>query len=167
MAYAYIGARAALRPGCTLAVIFLSASLIFAAWPAAATDVKVTLDMAKLVKLPEKVATIVIGNPLIADASVQPGGLMVITGKSYGMTNIVVLDRAGTVLMENRVEVEGPAGELVVMYKGIERETYSCTPFCERRVTLGDSNTIFEANIAQIGSRSGMAQGGIAPAPAK
>jgi hypothetical protein len=114
--------------------------------------------------LPEKVATIVVGNPLVADVSLQPGGLMVITGKSYGMTNLVVLDRAGTVLMEKTIEVEGPVGQLVVLYRGIERETYSCTPDCERRITLGDSNTYFEANISQTGSRSGMAQGGTAPA---
>src|SRR5215216_225131 len=103
----------------------------------------------------------VIGNPLIADVALQPGGLMVLTGKGYGMTNLVVLDRAGSVLMEKTIEVEGPGGDTVVMYRGIERETYSCTPVCERRITLGDSNTYFEGVIAQIGSRSGSAQGAI------
>ena len=39
-------------------------------------------------KLPDKVATIVIGNPLIADAALQAGGLLVITGKGYGTTNM-------------------------------------------------------------------------------
>ena len=130
----------------------------------------VRLDEARLVKLPDKVATIVIGNPLIADASLQPGGLMVLTGKGYGMTNLLVLDRAGSVLMQKSIEVEGPPGRTVVMYRGIERETYSCTPICERRITLGDSNTYFESVIGQIGSRSGSAQGAItsqstAPAP--
>ena len=79
-------------------------------------------------KLPEKVATIVIGNPLIADASVQAGGLMVITGKGYGMTNIIALDRAGAVLMEKTIEVAGAAAMSWCVYRGIERETYSCTP---------------------------------------
>ena len=41
-----------------------------------------------------------IGNPLIADASVQPGGIMVVTGKGYGVTNLVALDRDGATLME-------------------------------------------------------------------
>ncbi len=50
--------------------------------------VTVHLDQAKLLKLPERTATLVIGNPLIADAAVQPGGVLVITGKSYGMTNL-------------------------------------------------------------------------------
>ena len=60
--------------------------------------VTVHLDQAKLLKLPERTATLVIGNPLIADAVVQPGGVVVITAKSYGMTNLVALDRAGTTL---------------------------------------------------------------------
>jgi Pilus formation protein N terminal region len=134
--------------------------------PAFAADVSVILDQAKLLKLPDKVSTIVVGNPLIADVSLQPGGLMVVTGKGFGMTNLMALDRAGNVLMEKSVEVKGPTGDLVVLYRGVERETYSCTPICERRITLGDSNTYFEAVIGQSGSRNGQAQGN-APAPAK
>jgi Flp pilus assembly secretin CpaC len=55
----------------------------------------VHLDQAKVLKLPEKTATLVVGNPLIADVAVQPGGIMVVTGKSYGVTNLVALDRGG------------------------------------------------------------------------
>jgi putative type II/III system pilus formation protein len=108
--------------------------------PGSAADVTVIMDQAALIRLPDKVATIVIGNPMIADASLQPGGLMVITGKGYGLTNFIVLDRAGAVLMEKTIEVQGPDADVVVMYRGIERETYSCTPVCERRITLGDGN---------------------------
>ena len=95
--------------------------------PAVAADIVIILDQAKLVKMPDKVATIVIGNPLIADASVQTGGLMVLTGKGYGATNIIALDRAGAVLMEKTVEVQGPRNVMVV-YRGIERETCDCAP---------------------------------------
>jgi hypothetical protein len=114
--------------------------------------------------LPDKVATIVIGNPMIADASLQPGGIMVITGKGYGTTNVVVLDRAGAVLMEKSIEVQGPRAHVVVMYRGIERETYSCTPVCERRIMVGDSGVYFDTVVSQAGSRNGLASG--APAPA-
>jgi Pilus formation protein N terminal region len=126
---------------------------------APAADLTVTLDQAKLVKLPERVATIVIGNPFIADASLQAGGLMVLTGKGYGTTNVVVLDRVGAVLMEKSVEVLGPRGNVVVVYRGVERETYSCAPNCERRITLGDSSAYFDAGLAQTAARSGLAQG--------
>ena len=131
---------------------------------ASAADINVVLDEAKLVKLPDRVGTLVIGNPLIADASVQAGGLMVITGKGYGLTNVIALDRTGAVLMEKSVEVRGPRADVIVVYRGIERETYSCTPYCERRITLGDSPAYFDAVIGQIGVRSGQAQG-LAPAP--
>ena len=127
----------------------------------AAADLTVVLDEAKLLRLPDKVATIVIGNPMIADVSLQPGGLLVITGKGFGLTNLVALDRSGAVLLEKSIEVEGPRGELVVLYRGIERETYSCTPICERRITLGDSNVYFDAVIGQAGSRNGYAQGAV------
>jgi Flp pilus assembly secretin CpaC len=123
-----------------------------------AADVAVTLDQATLLKLPERVATIVIGNPLIADASVQAGGMLVITGKGYGITNLIVLDRAGSVLMEKSVEVEGPR-DVVVVYRGMARESYSCTPDCERRITLGDADPYFAATLAQTAARNAQAQG--------
>jgi hypothetical protein len=47
-----------------------------------------------------------------------------------------------------------------VVYRGIERETYSCVPYCERRITLGDSTAYFAANLTALGSFSAQAQGG-------
>ena len=54
-----------------------------------ADRIAVTVDQAKLVKLPGKVATIVVGNPLIADVTLQAGGIIVVTGKGYGATNFI------------------------------------------------------------------------------
>src|SRR5689334_137883 len=105
---------------------------------AAEAPLNVVLDQATIMRLPEKVSTIVVGNPLIADIAVQSGGLIVVTGKGYGSTNMIVLDRAGAVLMERAIVVRGPDAQTVSIYRGVERETYSCTPNCERRITLGD-----------------------------
>jgi hypothetical protein len=143
----------------------LSLLVMLAPRQAPAADVTVIMDQARLIKLPDRVATIVIGNPMIADASLQPGGLMVITGKGYGVTNLMVLDRTGAVLMDKSIEVQGPRANVVVMYRGVERETYSCTPTCERRLTLGDGNVFFDTEIAQTGSRNGQAQN--APPPVR
>ena len=128
-----------------------------------ATTVNIQLDQAKIVKMPERTATLVVGNPLIADVSVQPGGIMVITGKSYGVTNVVALGRTGEILMDSSVEVSGPSGSIVVVYRGIERESYSCTPNCERRITLGDTPSYFTATLTQSGTLNTQAQG-VAPA---
>lgn len=118
----------------------------------------VVLDQAKLVKLPDRVATLVIGNPLIVDAALQPGGTMVLTGKGYGATNLMALDRSGNVLMQKNVRVQAPK-DTVVVYRGIERLTYSCTPKCERQIMLGDSEAAFNMTLGQTVARNTQAQG--------
>lgn len=124
-----------------------------------ADTIAVNVDQAKLVRLPGKVATIVVGNPLIADVTLQPGGMIVVTGKGYGATNFIALDRGGEILVDRQVQVEGPSDRLVTVYRGIERESYSCAPLCQRRVTLGDSDTYFKSTMSQAGSLSSSASG--------
>jgi Flp pilus assembly secretin CpaC len=135
-------------------------------WPLAAgaepttTDtIAVNVDQAKLVKLPGRVATIVVGNPLIADVTLQAGGIIVVTGKGYGATNFIAMDRGGEVLVDRVIQVEGPTDQLVTVYRGIDRESYSCMPICQRRVTLGDGETYFKSAMDQAGSLSGQAVG--------
>jgi Flp pilus assembly secretin CpaC len=141
------------------ALLLLAVAAAIAPMAQAAEALTVTLDQATLLKLPEKVSTIVIGNPLIADVALQSGGLMVVTGKGYGSTNLIVLDRAGAVLMERAILVRGPDSlpQTVSVYRGMERETYSCAPNCERRITLGDSADFFTKTIGQSDTRNGQA----------
>src|SRR5262245_23479423 len=150
---------------------FLSLGLGLMMWPALALAapeaVAVNVDQAKLVKLPGKVATIVVGNPLIADVTLQPGGIIVVTGKGYGATNFIALDRAGEVLVDRIIQVEGPSDQLVTVYRGVERESYSCMPICQRRVTLGDGGEYFRATIDQAGSLNSSASGSAVSAGSK
>jgi Flp pilus assembly secretin CpaC len=119
--------------------------------------VSVVVDQAKVVKLPEKVVTIVVGNPLIADVNLQPGGMVVVTGKGYGSTNLIALDRAGGVLADRPIQVEGPSEKLVTVFRGVDRESYSCTPACQRRVTLGDGQNYFTQTLNQTGTLNNQA----------
>src|ERR1700726_2216805 len=134
-------------------------------WPAAVMAeptvdaIAVNVDQAKLVKLPTRVATIVVGNPLIADVTLQTGGILVVTGKGYGATNFIAMDRAGEILVDRVIQVEGPTDRLVTLYRGVERESYSCLPNCQRRITLGDGETYFKSTMDQAGSLSGQAGG--------
>jgi hypothetical protein len=125
---------------------WLAASLLLACLASralAAEPISVPLDAARVLKLPDRAVTVVIGNPLIADISIQPGGLAVVTGKGYGATNFIVMDKGGAVLMEKIVAVTEPADPIVVVYRGVTRQTYSCTPECSPRVTLGDTGKDF------------------------
>ena len=132
-------------------------------WPVAvfaepsAETIAVNVDQAKLVKLPNRVATIVVGNPLIADVTLQNGGIVVVTGKGYGATNFIAMDRSGEILVDRLIQVEGPSEQLVTVYRGIERETYSCMPMCQRRMTLGDGDQYFKSVIDQAGSLNNQA----------
>ena len=126
--------------GCSVAVAMSSA--------AGAETIVVTIDQAKLARVPPRTATLVVGNPLIADVSVQAGGTMVITGKGYGVTNLIALDSNGRKIYEKLVRVQGPA-ENVVVYRGMTRESYICEPNCERRITLGDTPDYFDTNLNQ------------------
>lgn len=121
-----------------------------------ADTVNVVLDQATILHLPNKVATVVIGNPAVADATLQAGGLLVVTGKGYGTTNLVALDARGDTLAEHLLHVGGTRDEgKLTIYRGVERETWSCAPKCERSVVLGDSPTFFNATAGQITNRNG------------
>ena len=144
---------------CAAAVIAVMAML-----PAAsAAEIHVMLDQARIAKVPDHTSTVVVGNPLIADVVVQAGGIMVVTGKGYGVTNLIAIDRAGQVLAEQLIRVASPA-DAVVVYRGIARESYSCSPDCERRITLGDTPEYFDATLAETGNRNARAQTGSASA---
>ncbi len=126
---------------------------------ATSEPISVNVDQAKLVRLPEHIATIVVGNPLIADVTLQPGGLVVVTGKGYGATNVIAMDRAGSILVDRIIQVEGPSDQVVTVYRGLERESYSCMPICQKRITLGDSPAYFKATMDQAGNLSSQAGG--------
>lgn len=114
----------------------------------------VRLDEARIMKVPDRASTVVIGNPLIADLSIQPGGLAVVTGKSYGATNMIVMDKSGAVLSEQTVQVEGSSDKTVVVFRGVSRETYSCTPLCSPRLTLGDNLPYFNDVMTELTTRN-------------
>ena len=149
---------------------FRSLAIGILLWPVAAFAepsgdiIAVNVDQAKLVRLPTSVATIVVGNPLIADVTLQTGGMIVVTGKGYGATNFIAMDRRGEILVDRVIQVEGPTDQLVTVYRGVERESYSCLPICQRRVTLGDGESYFKSTIDQAGSLSSQASGGAAAA---
>ena len=137
----------------------IASLLALAQMAAAAEKLTVVLDQARVIRIPERTSTVVIGNPLIADISVQTGGMAVVTAKGYGITNFIAMDQGGNVLLEQAIEVHGPTDRVVTVYRGIERETYSCTPNCDRRITLGDTPAYFDATLLQSGRRDSQAQG--------
>ncbi len=142
-----------------------AAGLVFAgvllASATAQADETITLmlDRATIIRAPEKTSMVVIGNPAIADVAVQKNGIMVLTGKSYGETNLLALDDQGKLVSESWLRVQALNRNSVVVYRAGEPETYSCTPQCQPTIALGDSDKHFGKVGGQLGARNGLAAG--------
>lgn len=139
-------------------LIFGALSVVLLTCPANALDstLDVAIDRASVVRAPDNTATIVIGNPLIADATSQKNGVLVVTGKSFGSTNIMLLDASGAVLSETLVHVKRANDGVLVVQRGVKRESFTCNPRCEPVLAIGDSPELFGQTAGQIAQRGGM-----------
>ena len=155
-------ASPAVRTGATLLAAAALAALQALAAPAAlaqSTDtVQVLVNHARVVRLPEKTGTVVVGNPSIADVAMQKNGNLVITGKAYGLTNLIALDPGGNIIAESKIKVDAPSDAIIIVQRGLERESYSCTPKCQPAISLGDSKQFFEDAGGQTERRNALAQ---------
>ena len=113
------------------AVALSAASLLVSAQALATSGIEVVMNQAKIVKLARPADTIVIGNPEIADASVQDAMTIVLTGKGFGVTNLVVLDSDGAPIVDEQIFVSRSMANSVRVYRRASVQTLSCTPYCE------------------------------------
>ena len=60
----------------------------------------------------------IIGNPGVADVTIQDPQTLVLTGKSYGQTNLIVLDSQGNPIADTMIEVVQAQADLVTVYLG-------------------------------------------------
>ena len=149
-----------------LAAAATAAALLFAAaGPVRADDAILTLmlDRAQVMRFPATTETVIVGNPIIADVSMlRNSGEVILTGKGYGDTNLLFLDGGGRVLSETRLRVREPSSMMVVQ-RGVERETYACEPRCQPTVTLGDSFDYLNDSVKAVRLRNGLASGAAPP----
>ena len=81
----------------TAAIVWTGAATVGAA---AEGPVDVTIDFAKVMRLDTPARTVIVGNPGIADASIDNEKTLVLTGKTAGTTNLIVLDVNGHEISE-------------------------------------------------------------------
>ncbi|GJE15830.1 pilus assembly protein N-terminal domain-containing protein [Methylobacterium marchantiae] len=139
----------------------LGASSAFA--ETAPAIVAVNVDNAKVIRLPERTQTVIVGNPLVADVALQKNGIVILTGKSFGSTNLIALDASGGMLAESTISVQAAQGAIVTVQRGLDRESYSCTPNCMPSMQLGDATKYFGDVSGQADSRRTLATAGSGP----
>ena len=122
-------------------------------------QILVETDRAQILRLDQPAGSIIIGNPGIADATVQDVRTLVLTGKSVGSTNIIILDGEGNEMLNRVVEVTTPSNGAMTVYKGPVRESFSCSPVCEPTLKVGDNKDYFENLLAATTSKNAQATG--------
>ncbi|KQT44506.1 hypothetical protein ASG43_14330 [Aureimonas sp. Leaf454] len=123
------------------------------------TMLKVATDQARVVKIDRAAETVIIGNPAIVDVTVHDAETLVLTGRSYGVTNLVVLDGDGKPIIDEQVIVTSNEAGTVRVFRQAQRVTYACSPECEPTVTIGDDGQNFTASAEQFKARQSMAIG--------
>ena len=151
-----------------IAAAAIATVLVLAAAPAQAIDdLIVKYDQSQLLRLPKPASEIIVGNPSIADVAIQSGNLLVVTGKSFGITNIIALDADRNVIQDQRVLVKRDEGKVVNLLRGTERQSYNCSPQCNPSITIGDEQKYFEtirnASQNKIGFSEGSGDKGSQP----
>jgi Flp pilus assembly secretin CpaC len=127
-----------------LALSIATSAASLTATNASANDLVVVYDQAQLLRLPRPPAEIIIGNASIADVSIQGGNILVVTGKTFGVTNIIALDSERNVIQDQRILVRRDEKRTVNLHKAAMRQSYSCTPNCSPMLTIGDDANYFD-----------------------
>ena len=112
-----------------LVLALLTATAVSA--PAWTQSLSVPVDRAVRIGLPSTAKDVAIGNPAIADVTVMDERNILILGKAYGTTNVVVLDRSGRLILDRVVHVTAPDAGRISVYKGAVPSQYACNPRCE------------------------------------
>lgn len=122
-----------------------------------AAPITVKANMARILRISAPASTVIIGNPGVADVTIQDPQTLVLTGKSFGQTNLIVLDARGEPIADTLIEVVQEQAGLVTVYMGSQRTSMSCAPVCQPIIMLGDDPTYSRVNIEAAGRIEGAA----------
>jgi Flp pilus assembly secretin CpaC len=140
----------------TFAVALGAGCAALLAGAAQAADFKVAMNETKALHLATPASTIIVGNPAIADVSVEGSKLLYVVGRSYGTTNFIALDGEGKTIMDMDVSVVSQSASAVTLTRGTGQLSYNCTPRCERVPVIGDDsesyNTIMQQTAGTVGA---------------
>lgn len=142
------------------AVLIMSISLGFGlpATANASEEITVRMNMARVLRLSAPAATVIIGNPGVADVTIQDPQTLVLTGKSYGRTNLIALDSAGNPIADSVIKVQRAKTDIVTVYMGNARTSMACAPECQPTIQVGDDltftgNTIGSSQLVESQAR--------------
>lgn len=128
--------------------LVLGLLLAFPASAESSEPISVKVNMARILRISAPAATVIIGNPGVADITIQDPQTLVLTGRSYGQTNLIVLDSMGNPIADTMVSVVQAQGGMVTVYLGTARTTLACEPICQPTIMLGDDGGFSSSTFA-------------------
>ena len=143
----------------------LAALFLMAAPVAAQAAVTVPLDQTRRLAFSGSAANVVVGNPQIADVNVIDARNLMVVGKRFGVTNLVVLDAAGRTLFDSEIVVSAGEGAMVSISRGVQTSDYACTPSCQPVATDAAAPVVTPSAAAAPTPAAAPAAAPAAPAP--
>ncbi len=138
----------------------IALGIMGAAAGAQATTVKVKPDEAKLLRLADRPATVVVGNPLYADVMVV-GKKVLVQGHNYGKTNVIILNNDGEKIAEFDVLVTGRPEEMVAVFRAGKQTTMFCSPECDAVADISNNNEQMMKYAMKVRMRDRLIKGSI------
>jgi Flp pilus assembly secretin CpaC len=120
-----------LAVGCASALLALAA---VNAAHAQARPLNVEIDHATRVQLRAPAGSVIVANPKIADVTVVDANTLFITGKGYGVTEIVAVDALGRPLFQSQVVVSAGSAGSVRVWRGTQATEMACGSSCSPSV---------------------------------
>ncbi|MFD2648416.1 pilus assembly protein N-terminal domain-containing protein [Devosia albogilva] len=131
-----------------VATSLLAASALPPAFAQDGAPITVNVNMARVLRINAPAATVIVGNPAVADVTIQDPQTLILTGKSYGQTNLIVLDMGGEPIADTLIEVAQLTAGTVTVYQGQNRTSLACAPTCQPTITLGDDGNFSASTLA-------------------
>jgi len=100
--------------------------------------INVNVNMARILRINAPAATVIVGNPGVADVTIQDPQTLILTGRSYGQTNLIALDNVGEPIADTLIEVVQMQAGVTTVYNGLSRQSLACAPVCQPIIMMGD-----------------------------
>lgn len=98
---------------------------------AQSSSLNVEIDQAQRVQLRGPAGSVIVGNPAIADVTVVDSNTLYITGKGYGVTEVVAVDTIGRTVFQSQIVVTDGAGAgRVRVWRGGQATEMACASSC-------------------------------------
>jgi hypothetical protein len=115
-------------------------------------------DESQMLTVAAAPGAVIVGNPSIADVSID-GNHVFVHGRSFGQTSLLILDATGNQILNLDLAVKHAQVSNVALFRGVDRYSYSCAPYCETELQIGDEVDHFKAISEAIKTKTEIATG--------